>query len=551
MVDNLNNSEEENNVNPSPEAPPRPPKRNRGLPEWAQIQADISESVTEEEPTVAQPEPPKAKNPFANRPNNSSPFSTPVQQPAPQKPSTPVHGAPKPQSMPVPTPKPEGKPARPNQPQPTVAVPTTPAPEPTTPTTQTPVSTPLLKPTIEPEYNEKPGFPQAESVIEEEPAFFEESESVTEEPVDMSRFIEETPVVEPKPKKQRFKKTPISNIDLEGRSTGQPANWEPDLTKKQNRKRKNAGGRWKILLVRYSVFGVMAFIVVLGVVRLVTPIPVGDIASQVQLSLGYNGFPIAKGQQMGARFTVAYLEYNIETRDQREKELTGFLAPNAVSDFIKVNSEIPEYSQTVIDGPYLVGPADLIDSKRVAFTYVALVANSLTGTEDAEGNIIQPKWVYLEVPMGADEDRNVAVVGAPAFVPAPEKADKIKELPFVVDEKSTEQARDTITDYLNAWAASTPETPVPSQYLRKNESSYAAQVGLNGRVTVSGKPSFAIEALETEPAEGETPKRNAVVVVTWKTTEGVSYSQKYRLTLMYIDQYWYVLDIKGGIYNAI
>lgn len=541
MTDNLNNSEEENNVNPSPEAPPRPPKRNRGLPEWAQIQADISESVAEE-PTVVQPETPKAKNPFGSR----TPVNTPQpQQPVQPAPPTPVPANPKPQSMPVPTPTPkaEGKPARPSKPQPSVAVPTTPQ------QTPTPVETPLLKPTVEPEYREKPGFPQAEPAVEE-PAFFETEETL-EETVDMSRFIEEPPVAEPKPKKQRFKKTVISDIDLEGRSTGQPAGWEPDLTKKQNRKRKNAGGRWKILLVRYSVFGVMAFIVVLGVVRLVTPIPVADIASQVQLSLGYNGFPIAKGQQMAARFTVAYLEYNVENREQREQQLVGFLAPNAVSDFIKVNSEIPDYSQVVIDGPYLVGPADLIDSKRVAFTYVALVANSLTGTEDAEGNIIPPKWVYLEVPMGADENRNVAVVGAPAFVPAPEKAEKIAELPFVIDEKATEQARDTIVDYLNAWAAANPEAPVPSQYLRKDESTYEAQVGLNGRVTVTGKPAFAIEALETEVTEGETPKRNAVAVVTWKTTEGVTYSQKYRLTLMYIDQYWYVLDIKGGIYNAI
>lgn len=479
--------------------------KDSALPEWAQIQADIDESAP-----AAAPRPPVRQQPSRPTRNQPTPPPTPVQGvPVPQPPVQP--------QVPVAVPAPQPPVAAP-QPAPTP----TPAPQPT------PVQAPPVQPPIEtktPVQTQKTEPPVQESYRE--------------------------PDVVKRSKPQEFATPiPVGFPGSEDRLISEPAAWEPEpKTSKFGKGKKKsaaarAGGRWKLLLIRYTVWGVMGLVVLLGIMRIINPVPisVASITQQVSSALGRNGFPMEVGEQTATRFASTYLNFNSATRSEREANLNSYLAPGVDPTFTFSSSEDPAYVQKVVDGPYLAGMPTLVDETHVTFTFAALVAGPNVGKKDEGGEIIQPQWVYLAVPMFADAEGKVAVIGAPALVPQPPLAGKAEFLPFEEDKEASEQALESVEGYFQEWAAATEANPVSNQYLRKN-STHDARVGLAGTVTLASKVTLIVEAL---PKNSKATERNARVTVEWLAPGGVKMKQTYSLILEFVDSHWYIIDLKGG-----
>ena len=311
---------------------------------------------------------------------------------------------------------------------------------------------------------------------------------------------------------------------------------------KNSKRNARAGGRWKLLAVRYTVWGVMGLVFLLGIMRIVNPNPVSlsAITDSVKTAIGQNGFPMDAGQQMASRFAAAYLNYDANLKTQRQDILEGYLAPGASGDFTYSQSDNPTYTQKVTDGPYLATNPYLVDASHVTFTFSVQVSNAETGKKDADGNLRPPTWVYLTVPMVADKLGNVAVAGAPAFVSAPPLADKVDSIAGKVDEKATASAKPFIKQYLTDWAKSSQATPVQDNLVRK-ASTQAARIGLGGTVTLKNDPEVVV--LVSAPTD---VYQKADVTVTWVTSTGMSMTQDYELTLEYADSHWYAIDIVGA-----
>lgn len=367
-------------------------------------------------------------------------------------------------------------------------------------------------------------------------------------------------VVKPRPKPKTLP-APVANQTFVPQPTAAPAAWEQAAEstgkpaksdKSKNMRRKatsaNAGGRWKVLAVRYSIYGAIGLVLLLGVIRLVNPNPVNiqNITDSVLTQIGRNGFPLETGQQMGARFTREYLSYDATKKDLREQALNAYLPGGVKADFTYSLSGDPSWRQSVIDGPYVVGLPDVIDATHIAITYASLVANPLTGTKDGKGDLIPAEWIYLTVPMSADENGHVAVSGPPAFVPAPVVAKDITYLNVDIDADASAQALPRVKEFLEQWAAASVTVPVSEQYLTKSATDEARN-GLSGLVTLQGSPTIEVETSLDEKAT----ERNANATVTWTTKSGMKLTQTYRMILVNDGQYWYVQDIHGASFQTV
>jgi hypothetical protein len=525
-----------------------------GLPEWARIRADLDDEDSGPDvstpPTMPAPVEAVAPTPVPTG-NPAQPAGAPSRPAAANRPPIPVPlqapVIPVPlQQDPVPVPVP-------SVPVP-VAVPVPPA------ATQMPATVHLPVPAEQ--------FPGREQERYTAP-----SPNIPPAPeqtyVPAPAYTSEGPVASPRPDDEPPARVPfgpaiaerISRLEVQA-AMGEtpPAALAPVIvvpeeeTKKQKKAREKrqtkqgagAGGRGSLLLFRGAIWVVMGFIVLLGTVRLITPPPSTErLADAVKVELQRGNFPVELGEQVGSRFASVYLNLTASTSRQRDDELKTFFTSGFADTLRPLSVPNGSFEQKIVEGPYLAQLPELLDDTRMAFTFAAKVTTSFT-PDGSETPTLTTQWVYLEVPVAADEFGGVAIAGPPAFVPAPPPAVKIEPLDPDVDKVASEQATETINDYLKAWAASTSSTPVPAQYLRES-SSYQAKVGLAGSVTLEGKPLIEIEKVEDPSAVN----RTANVSVLWASSDGLRYNQQYRLALELIDGYWYILDIRGASFTVI
>jgi Conjugative transposon protein TcpC len=358
-------------------------------------------------------------------------------------------------------------------------------------------------------------------------------------PVARPRTLEEDlPVFSPQ---QTLEEEPVKLSVLQklvGKNTNQ---------KKANKRGNFAGERRKILIIRIVVVVVLGVLVINGVKNIVAPAtgPTRDqVIAAAQEAVGFTDFPVSEGQGLALGFTTAFLNYSPtpEDRESRAQRLLNY-APETVVNSIEPafgtkilegsEGEEVQVSQTITDGPYLVGSRSIDDTNAV-FTTVSEVNNTT--------------WLYLDIPVRFDAELNaLAVSASPSFVPATgvlkvTEADMSPQ--WVADTVAAGDFEADLTNYLTAWAAS--ESDVIGRYITP-EPSLAAKTGLGGVVEFSRLNSLTIESLDDTDPNVNT--RRAEVSVTWKDAiSNVSYPQSYRLVINYneTESKWSVDEIQNS-----
>lgn len=342
----------------------------------------------------------------------------------------------------------------------------------------------------------------------------------------------------------------------------------------------DSGGRWKVLLLRGLVWGVLALLLLLGAKQIIAPekLDTAAITGSVASQVGYHGFPVAQGENVGQRFLLSYLTFTPGQGNERSDDLKQYLAAGADEDWLtNTVSGSEKVAQSVVAGPYmlmqplpiddkgydLVGQCDVKTSAcRAIYTFVAQVSNpqaaAATASNGVEGSPLQ--WVYITVPMIATSSEatgtQVSVDGAPAFIPPPSGVTQDANISLVQDDAASKELAELLPTFFTAWAASdaaglkkfipgdTTVPPTLSQGLGGTVVLYAGE----GQDPKTAVKDVAVQAL---PAGAQTNAlRLASVTVTWRNTlTQVVYTQQYRLGVYKSNAEggsWYIQDMQGG-----
>jgi hypothetical protein len=464
------------------------------LPEWAQITADL--------PTDDQPAPPKRPN----RPGNTS------AAPAAPQVTGGVPGA-APQAVPGVTPA--AAPERVAVPAP--VAPAVPAPEPVVP---------------EPVEVAKPA-PKAAPTITPAPA--------------------KKPAPKPAPAPTKKQASPmVIDFDQAARSPIVAAEPMAPVTP-TTKLGKFAGGRWKVVALRSVVWFALSLVILSGIKTMITPAGanIPKITSAVLTQIGRNNFPMEVGQETAARFAQAYASYDPTNESARRAELAQYMTTGGQNDptIVGILGGTDAMSgQSVVSGPFLAFTPELVDDTHVVYTFGLQVKSAAKGSA--------PHWIYLAVPMVADDKGAVAVAGSPALVPGPAIAPKGSSLSFKPDDTLATSAKSALEQYFPLWAKSDRGALVP--YLQDGVSTSAASAGLSNSVQYKSMSTLAVEKFDkgtdtTGSCTGPdyaAPCRKGDVVITW-TSNGVDFRQEYRLILFQDGQYWRVIDIRGGSFQTV
>ena len=299
-----------------------------------------------------------------------------------------------------------------------------------------------------------------------------------------------------------------------------------------------AGGRWKVLAIRYSIWVVMAFIILGGIKTVILPskanIPALTQAIGAQLNI--NGFPIQSGQDLARSFTREYLTINPKARDQRATNLSHFL-PSGVDQagWTGVSSNV---SETVIAGPILVESPNLVDKTHAVFTFSA----------EVKAGSSAPVWVYLAVTVFADSNGLVTISGPPAFTNNPGFAINDGAFPFAKSQSATDSLGVDLPGFFKAWAAS--DSTGLSLYTQSDAKPNVTN-GLNHSVSFVSLNNLSVQAVNIKKVSSAYGSRYAEVDVTWQANGNV-WVQAYRLTVLQAsDKKWYIQDIFAGGFGAL
>lgn len=286
-----------------------------------------------------------------------------------------------------------------------------------------------------------------------------------------------------------------------------------------------AGGRWQVKLFRVIAWCVLAVLLFGGLKNVLSPRKAPDIkaiSQQVAGSLGENGFPTASANAFAIRFAQVYLTYSSkDTTDTRTHELALY-APTSLTDTTGWQGS---GDQQVLNGPLVASPATLLDKHNA----VIQVAAQVTGG----------KWVYLAVPVYADNNGNLVVSGPPGFTPPPAMADSPGMSGPSGDldtDLAGNLAETTLPGFFTAWAAS--DATALQRYVTPKATA-ATHIGLSGAVTFHSVDNVIA------PTGGN--ERDIRVDVSWNAGSAGTYEQSYRLTVDKLSNgQWFVQDIKGG-----
>jgi len=288
-----------------------------------------------------------------------------------------------------------------------------------------------------------------------------------------------------------------------------------------------AGGRWKVMVLRGGVYTVLGLLLLGGARNIISPrekIDVGAVTSQVQTALGQNGFPAATAEAFSIRFARAYLTYTEATADTRMEELARY--SKAASQMKWGLTTDGDKQQKVTAGPFVSTQPELLDKNNAIITVGAQV-NDTT-------------WVYLAVPVYADDAGALVVSGPPAFVAAPARATSPGGAAITQSDDALAQSltTDVLTGFFTAWAAS--DTTALKRYTTPDATT-SALTGLGGSVTLA-----TVNSVEVPRDGGDA--RPITASINWQSAAIGTYAQSYRVSVAKgTDGRWYVKDIKGGL----
>lgn len=349
------------------------------------------------------------------------------------------------------------------------------------------------------------------------PGSFQRQESYTSQapPASATEYYENTRSFQPAP----F----MPNI---GSSTGQSQVWEeendPSVSsgkgKRKSRKTSSlAGGRVWVVVAR---IGIVAFVGLLSILGLVSVLMPGDTSVQDQLSqevrdVAFDGFPISAARSYATEFVNAYLTITPETEQERAQTLT-LLAPNVSASGMALN---PVPFQEVIEGPFEY-TSPYFESRNTVSLYMKALVK--TAPDQTPGGAT---WMYLAIPLYADDLGNVTLSSLPSFVPAPPTV--ALGPPAVAASDDTvfvSEVRAFVNDFFGFWAAS--DEVSLSRMLLDDTIQGETRAGLNSAVTLASLDSISSPAV----APGTTMRR-VDTIINWTLPSGAISSQAYSIWL--------------------
>lgn len=343
-------------------------------------------------------------------------------------------------------------------------------------------------------------------------------EHLNDEVEDLNMFEKpenEKPYVEsPAPKKGKKKRAP-----KESKAQGQSI---------------AAGGRGNLFIVRAGIIGLVVFFVGLGVKSIVAPpyIPSpDDVISIVNEENNSLGFPVGAGSTFAQSFATSYL--TVIPGENIESKMAKYTTESLASE-ISANAGAEDVAQEITEGPFVSPTVNQIDEFNAVFTVSAA---------------INGKWVYLEIPVRADETKSSFVVSSlPSFVSppaiisdfAPENDSR------TVDEAITSEVSTDVENFFKAWAASDTETLTR---LISPDATPEVNLGLRNAVSFNSLSNIVIYE-----AAGDQNLREGTVEIVWTTVQSkeeddsaTTYTQAYDITLEKLsDGRWYVKDVTSG-----
>lgn len=478
-----------------------------GLPKRTANQRPAPQRSTPQRPSADQPrtkpQPPTGRKPAPERPAPDRPN-------IPSKPRT--TGRVKPRTRPVEVAEEKVVPSSPNRPEPTVRY-------------EEPVETYKERGEREPTpYKREPddddltdfefSSTEEEDVIEhlnEKPA---EELSIFDEPEKSSAYVEE-----PKPKKRNKKKKP------------------PKESKKQEQAI-SSGGRGGLIALRATIIIGALALFGMGVKNTFDPpyVPSPDeVVSMVNTENNVLGFPTGEGSVFAQEFATAYL--SVDDTEEREKQLHRYSTETLASSMV-ANRGSEDNTQSITEGPFVSPHVQQIDEFSAIFTVSAA---------------INGKWVYLDVPVRANDEKTAfSVAGMPSFVSPPAVyAEYNPETETrTVDEEATSEVNTDIETFFEAWGASDQES---LRRIIAPDATSEVTLGLRKAVRLSSVSNMQVY----EPEDGNPNIRTGTAEVVWITVRGegegndTTYNQTYDFTVEKLDDgRWYVKDVRSGVSSA-
>jgi hypothetical protein len=361
--------------------------------------------------------------------------------------------------------------------------------------------------------------------------------------------------------------------------------------KKENLKGKDkkpsaySGKRKNVVLARVLIFGIVGALMVAGVTSFLpkaSGLTASDgplILSKVRENLNVTDFPRTQGEGVALSFTQAYLNYDPVTKNARYDSLKAYVAEDiltqieprvataeeisqAQSDTATVDEEGTDSDdgtgqaddgsgagegtgiQNITEGPYLIDSLMFKGGNAALFTTMTKVNNS--------------NWIYLEIPMYYDDKTGAMSVSGSLTFGSPVTTAKVPEREYSsswTNDREIETAiKSDIANYIKAWTDS--DTAGLERYLVKDSGKVVAteeaQSGLGGTVKFVSVNSLSVEGKQ-KPEAGATAAQTAdyqtreaeVKVTMLEPSSNLIYTVTYRLVLKYVNQDWFVEDIKN------
>ncbi|KOU43552.1 hypothetical protein ADK54_17260 [Streptomyces sp. WM6378] len=218
-----------------------------------------------------------------------------------------------------------------------------------------------------------------------------------------------------------------------------------------------------------------------------------------------NDVPEAEAQEVAARFARAYMTWNAQDPDTRAKELGADLAKGTDPKLGWNGAGVQLVAQTI------PGTVTQVGGKRARVRVDVRVS---TVTNNGKGQQTATSWRGLEVPVAQGEGR-VVVTGQPAIVGMPTAAGYTAPAAPEADLQLSGQTRDTVRDFLKAWAAgSADQAAAPGADIQP----------LGAGLALDSLDSWAVDA-------GGGDKRVGTASVRWQLG-GAQLQQTYQITLI-------------------
>ncbi len=302
--------------------------------------------------------------------------------------------------------------------------------------------------------------------------------------------------------------------------------WDaPDRTDRRGRGRRGSGGGWGGSGGRWFIYVGRAILWAFIIVVLVNGVraPFERFTAKQPHTSGTTGaakprFPATAASAYALSFAGAYLNYDQATAQDRQKQLSQFLAPGVDQ-------------QLGWDG---AGKSVLQSANVVSVHADDADHGVVTLLVRANGRLFE-----LAVPIYA-KDGTMAVSGRPAMLPAPPTA----SVPPVNEDRDSAleaELQQPLANFFKAYAAS--DTASLQRYADP------PVTGLGGAVTFN-------QLKEIIAPTGDPSSRTVDVTVIWTVpatapkAPASSLEQTYRLDMVKKDGYWYVRNIRGSTLPA-